>query len=243
MLFRSAVLALPVAGALLPALPVPVAEGLARFIGSPVTRYDAELPVVSWDTPSATGVVVGPVARPKVAPLAPDMTERVAEARAARWKVHAHAEPEIVYVETPVSVAADGGGTWPMRVFLLWLFGFVMVAVAFAVGVLRTHIVACTALPASGDALADEVEVLSAELGIVRDVRAVTWPGPAMPMTWGALRPVVLLPEDARSWPAARRREVLTHELAHVSRGDWVARLIAALACAVYWFKDRKSVV
>lgn len=57
-----------------------------------------------------------------------------------------------------------------------------------------------------------------------------------MPMTWGALRPVVLLPAVARSWPAARRREVLLHELAHVRRGDWAARLMAALICAMHWF-------
>ena len=137
----------------------------------------------------------------------------------------------------PVSflVSSTAAPVWPARVFLLWVFGFVMVAVAFAVGVLRTHIVACQAVPASGR-LADEAEVLAAELGITRDVRVMTLDGPTMPMTWGAVRPVVLLPESARLWPTDRLREVLTHELAHVRRGDWLARLLAGLVCALHWF-------
>ena len=248
-----AVLALPLAGALLPALRVPVAEGLARFIGSPyqeirydvspedLIRYDVGVAVPA--TPAPAEVVVGRAGRATVMAPPPALAGKTAVAvvrSSSGWKMNAHSAARPLVVDEaewqPVATAVATTSAWPMRVFLVWLFGFVMVAVAFAVGVLRTHIVACTALPASGDTLADEVEVLSAQLGIVRDVRAVTWPGPAMPMTWGAFRPVVLLPEDARSWPAARRREVLTHELAHVKRGDWTARLIAALACAVYWF-------
>ena len=225
------VLVLPVAGLLLPALRISVPEPLASWAGVsevPAAGFGYTLAV---PTPVDESVLVPKVPAPATAA---DVRYRYPTVVAVEVP-HAHAvaphEEVIVYDRSAVAPSA-----WPTRLFLLWLFGFVMVAVAFAVGVLRTHIVACTALPASGDAMSDEVEVLSAELGIVRDVKLVTWAGPAMPMTWGALRPVVLLPEDARLWPAARRRDVLTHELAHVRRGDWMARLIAALACAIYWF-------
>lgn len=99
-----------------------------------------------------------------------------------RLSAFAPVPPGFEYPAAPVTPSA-----WPLRLFLLWVFGRVLVPVAFAVGVLRTHLVACAAQPARGDALSDEVEVLSAELGIVPDVRVVTWPGPAMPMTWGSL--------------------------------------------------------
>jgi beta-lactamase regulating signal transducer with metallopeptidase domain len=56
------------------------------------------------------------------------------------------------------------------------------------------------------------------------------------PLTWGALRPVVLVPCEAGAWPDKRRRLVLLHELAHVRRWDWLAQLLAHVACAVYWF-------
>jgi hypothetical protein len=55
-------------------------------------------------------------------------------------------------------------------------------------------------------------------------------------MTWGWRRAVVLLPAGAEGWPAARRRVVLLHELAHVARGDFLTQLAAEVARALYWF-------
>jgi hypothetical protein len=62
--------------------------------------------------------------------------------------------------------------------------------------------------------------------------------GPAVnaPLTWGAWRPVILLPAAAAHWPAARRRVILLHELAHIRRWDWLTQTFAYFACAVYWF-------
>jgi beta-lactamase regulating signal transducer with metallopeptidase domain len=57
------------------------------------------------------------------------------------------------------------------------------------------------------------------------------------PLVVGILRPVVLLPPHARSWSAERRRAVLLHERAHVTRRDGLALLLARVACAVFWFQ------
>jgi HEAT repeat protein len=57
-----------------------------------------------------------------------------------------------------------------------------------------------------------------------------------MPMTWGVLRPIVLLPEGADGWPAERREVVLTHELAHVARKDVLTLALAQVAVALHWF-------
>ncbi len=48
-----------------------------------------------------------------------------------------------------------------------------------------------------------------------------------MPMTWGLIRTVVLLPAESGSWDVDRRRDVLLHELAHVRRHDWLTQMIA----------------
>jgi hypothetical protein len=55
-------------------------------------------------------------------------------------------------------------------------------------------------------------------------------------MTWGTLRPGVLLPEAAGGWPAARLHAVVLHELVHVQRHDLVAQVAAQAACCLYWF-------
>ena len=54
------------------------------------------------------------------------------------------------------------------------------------------------------------------------------------PATAGVFRPVVLLPEAALEWGKDRLEMVLRHELAHVQRGDWIARIASHLACAFY---------
>ena len=57
-----------------------------------------------------------------------------------------------------------------------------------------------------------------------------------VPVVWGFLRPVILLPVDANHWRVERLRAVLLHELAHIERWDWVVQTIAQVTCAVYWF-------
>ena len=56
-------------------------------------------------------------------------------------------------------------------------------------------------------------------------------------MTWGSIRPRILLPAEADAWPAETRRIVLLHELAHVARRDSLVQSVAALACALFWFQ------
>lgn len=56
------------------------------------------------------------------------------------------------------------------------------------------------------------------------------------PATAGWRRPVLLLPDDWRSWNASERRAVLAHELAHIIRGDYAAGLLARLAVVLNYY-------
>jgi len=58
----------------------------------------------------------------------------------------------------------------------------------------------------------------------------------AMPMTFGFLRPSVLMPGGSREWSEERRRMVLLHELAHVKRGDAATHLMARTALVLNWW-------
>jgi len=121
-------------------------------------------------------------------------------------------------------------------VFPVWLGGVFLVLAALAVGLARIAWLGRTAAPVRDAAWLALAADLSRGLGLARPVRLLRASGPAMPMTWGVRRPVILLPADADSWPAERRRDVLLHELAHIKRQDFLTQLVARAACAAYWF-------
>ena len=55
------------------------------------------------------------------------------------------------------------------------------------------------------------------------------------PISWGLMRPVILLNE--RAVEASDEAEaIIAHELAHVARMDWFKLLLARVACALFWF-------
>ena len=57
----------------------------------------------------------------------------------------------------------------------------------------------------------------------------------ASPISWGLMRPVILL--NSRAVEAAGEAEaIIAHELAHVARMDWVKLLLARIATALFWF-------
>jgi TonB family protein len=117
---------------------------------------------------------------------------------------------------------------------ILYLAGLLIVAGRFLAGTARTVRMVRQARPAAyASALSEQMR---RELAIGRLVPALESSVATVPMTWGTLRPVVLLPEAARHWPAARLHAVVLHELIHVRRHDLLAQMAAQAACCVYWF-------
>jgi TonB family protein len=157
--------------------------------------------------------------------------------RAAREE---RAETVVVAPQRVEPIAESAGGktgatTTPTDwVVGLWVLGCAVVGARFLLGAGRASWMAPRAAEARhAGAMLEE---LRRALGIRRPVRALESADASMPLTWGILRPVVLLPEGAGQWPSARLRTVLLHELAHVERLDVLAQAIAQAACCLYWF-------
>lgn len=72
-------------------------------------------------------------------------------------------------------------------------------------------------------------------LKITRPITLLATEHTAIPMTWGTLAPVVLVPAESGEWDDARRRAVLVHELAHVARRDALMHEMGRIAAALYW--------
>lgn len=77
---------------------------------------------------------------------------------------------------------------------------------------------------------------LCRKYSISRRVELLQSGSSSVPLTWGVVRPVILLPDDASCWPDRKRRLVLLHELAHIRRFDVGYQLAGRLAAVLYWF-------
>ncbi|MCP3960346.1 MAG: M56 family metallopeptidase [bacterium] len=117
-----------------------------------------------------------------------------------------------------------------------WATGFILLLVPLVRGIRQRQVLARSALPVESEAWNEQLAELTERLAARRAPRLLISPKITVPMTWGSLRPVILLPEDADCWPASRRRDVLLHELAHIRRHDALTRIWSQLACALYWF-------
>ena len=56
------------------------------------------------------------------------------------------------------------------------------------------------------------------------------------PVTFGLVRPVVLVPSNFRQMSAELQRSILSHELVHVARRDWAVVLVEEIVRATLWF-------
>ena len=90
--------------------------------------------------------------------------------------------------------------------------------------------------PVPGDEWRILLDTLRRGLSIGRHVEFRQGRISPIPLTWGVVRPIILLPDDAQGWTEPKRRAVLLHELAHVHRLDAGFQLAGRVAAALYWF-------
>lgn len=88
----------------------------------------------------------------------------------------------------------------------------------------------------SPDVWAELLRRAAQAVGLRRPITLLQSSDETMPMVWGILRPKLLMPAEAEDWTLQRRWVVLLHELAHAHRRDCLAKLIAHVACSLYWF-------
>jgi TonB family protein len=109
-----------------------------------------------------------------------------------------------------------GSFSWMKWALWLWAAGAVAVGMRTVVGVLRLARITAKARAEFSNILATEQV--------------------STPLTWGAFRPVILLPEYALDWPPEKRDWAIRHEQAHVARRDWLWQIFAQAMTCVFWF-------
>jgi beta-lactamase regulating signal transducer with metallopeptidase domain len=124
---------------------------------------------------------------------------------------------------------------WTTLAATAWLAGAVILSAYSALQLWRVRASLRRARPAP-DGLCVLLGECAARLGLVRRVGLRISPESLVPFTVGALRPVIVLPERALTWPQTHLRSVLLHELAHVRRQDSATGLLGHCACVLWWF-------
>lgn len=185
-----------------------------------------------------------PASSPATAAL-PAEASPAAEMNAAPEVVHPRRGPD----ESPAVQELVSSGTespildasrtppfdWRSALVPLWLAGAVLALIPLMIAQVRVRSIARNSIPA-GKRWTDLVAATPSISRFAGRVRMLESPGASMPMTWGVLRPTLLVPGRAEKWADWQRRDILLHELAHVERRDCLTQLVAHVACAVYWF-------
>lgn len=125
---------------------------------------------------------------------------------------------------------------WPLGVMAIWLLVCTLM-LARIVGSYHSLFRLRRTLVAAAGAQQDRVRYLADLFGIRRRVGAFTSARVTMPMTVGAINPIIVLPPDlARTLSAAEFDSVVAHELAHIKRWDYLTNLLQRLAQAFLFF-------
>jgi TonB family protein len=137
-----------------------------------------------------------------------------------------------------VEVSAPARPGWtPWRLLEpAWLLGAAASVLVLVVGLARLGWLAARARPVTTGPWAEIGREVAREYELRRRVLLLQSDHPSLLVTWGLLRPRVIIPKAALGWSEERIRVVLRHELAHIIRGDWLIQLAGEAVRAAYWF-------
>ena len=125
--------------------------------------------------------------------------------------------------------------TAPQIMLAIWLAGVLFGLAWIAVGRIGLARVRRGATQLSSYEWRTILESEAMHAGVARRVGLFTSPAVSMPVTWGVLSPVIVLPEASLAWTHDRKRVVVMHEMAHIARRDSATQLVATFACVAYW--------
>jgi beta-lactamase regulating signal transducer with metallopeptidase domain len=218
----------PAAGASVAAmsLGLVVALTVAAFLPGIGRGHPVEPVRVAEMSPAPAAPVGAPIATDRAAPS----RQPGARGPFADWRV------AWARIERGAAEPAERVRPWGRALAVVVLAGIAIGSIRLVLGL--AAVVACRrrGRPVDDAGMVGLLDELSEAIGCRAAIDLCEVPDLAGPATAGWLRPVILLPDDWRSWDDSERRAVLAHELAHIVRGDYAAGLVARLALALHGY-------
>ena len=222
------------------------------------------MPFMSWAVPGWRLVVFAappPTAGARLRAMIPASTDPAAVARPystpgriangviAPSPTRAFADRTAVAVPAPPSARAaeidanpwsarDAVAPWtaPGGLLAVWGLGAFAVGLPTLLGLIGNQWLRHRSQRVTGADWLVLLESIRRRFSIRRKVELLQSKASPIPLTWGVVRPVILLPADIPGWPEPKRRLVLLHEFAHVRRFDAGVQLAGRFAAVLYWF-------
>jgi TonB family protein len=107
---------------------------------------------------------------------------------------------------------------WKYTLPALWLAGSLIICLRRTRAAIRMKHIAARSVPRPSET----------GVHVSDEIRA--------PLTWGLIRPMILLPTSSVNWSPDCLQSVLTHEREHIRRRDSLSHWLAEFICAASWF-------
>ena len=189
----------------------------------------------------ATSVAAAPVGHSstktelwELAPVAPNLRRELIPSEPRISHVAALAGPNRRALLGAVEVALERHFGW---IVALWFLGVITMALWLVTGWLRIQSLKRRYVEPALESVTRNVRRLARELGIQRSIRVLQSHVLETPVTFGWLRPIILLPASALAGLSPQQLEaILAHELSHIRRHDYLLNLIQSALETVFFY-------
>lgn len=117
----------------------------------------------------------------------------------------------------------------------VWGLGAAFVVIRRMIGTWQLHRIKKQSASLFQESAGRLASRLAREWGVTRSVELRESNKVPVPLTWGTLHPLIMLPQGAGQWEEERLMAALQHELGHIKRYDVLTRGLTDLVCAIYW--------
>lgn len=119
----------------------------------------------------------------------------------------------------------------------LYLGGVLVLLFYLFLGVGRVYAISRRALPLTHGRAHELLTAFAKEKQIEhRSIILKESPYLQSPLSWGLLKPEILLPARGDQWDEEKLKQVFHHELGHIQRLDWLTLIVGRTVCAIFWF-------
>ena len=138
------------------------------------------------------------------------------------------------YSAQPVLTAAASYSVADLLLYF-YLLSVAVLLLRILVGVIAVLRISNASVLISSGKIREAATRLTTKFDISRSVKIKQSPKVTSPFSYGIFFPEIILPEQAIHWSESTLESVLTHELIHIKRLDWLSMLICHVVASGYW--------